>query len=89
VNERLHESDAAWFRLDLAVVDGSGGVLIVGEAKKTSKELELLLVAMRKHFDTNPGPPVGVRGAPQASWKLAYRLMGHPCAVALARRPFR
>lgn len=60
--------------LDLAVVDASGSVQILGEAKKTAKELDTLLAGMTKHFSRNPGPPVGVRGARQAEWKLAYRL---------------
>ena len=60
--------------LDLAVVAGDGTVVIVGEAKKTSRELDLLLAAMAQHFAADPGTPVGVTGMAKAAWKLAYRL---------------
>jgi hypothetical protein len=33
-----------------------------------------LLKDMTMHFDADPGYPTGVRGQPQAAWKLAYRL---------------
>jgi hypothetical protein len=67
--EREHGLD-----LDLAVVAADGKVLVVGEAKKTTRELDQLLAAMARHFVADPGRPVGVSGMAKAAWKLSYRL---------------
>lgn len=66
---REHDLD-----LDLAVVHGDGLVSIVGEAKKTRRELDQLVAAMQQHLAAECGPPVGVSGMAKAAWKLTHRL---------------
>ena len=58
---------------DLAVVDAQGGVLVLGEAKKESRELDRLLEQLPRFAATDPGPPA-TRDPLRAVQKLAHRL---------------
>jgi hypothetical protein len=58
---------------DLAVLDKTGRVLIMGEAKKEARELDKLLVQLKQYFAVDPGPPP-TRHRDKAAWKLAHRL---------------
>lgn len=66
--EAEHSIDA-----DLAIVDPKGRVVVLGEAKKESRELDRLLEQLPTFAALDPGPP-GTREPLRAVCKLAHRL---------------
>lgn len=59
---------------DLAIVSPQGQVLVLGEAKKESRELDRLLAALTTYSAADPGAPGKDAGGGKAAWKLAHRL---------------
>lgn len=73
------ESPKPEFNLDLAVLESSGRVVLLGEAKARSKQLDNLLRDLAEHQGSDPGRPVpiakgGPKGARRDAWKLAHQL---------------
>jgi hypothetical protein len=58
---------------DLAVVDQQGRVVVLGEAKKESRDLDYLLDQLPTYAAADPGPPT-TREPKRAVRKLAHRL---------------
>jgi hypothetical protein len=58
---------------DLAIVDANGSVVVLGEAKKESRELDRLLEQLPAYAAADPGPPT-TREPRRAVRKLAHRL---------------
>jgi hypothetical protein len=58
---------------DLAVVDDQGRVVVLGEAKKESRDLDYLLDQLPTYAADDPGPPT-TREPKRAVRKLAHRL---------------
>jgi hypothetical protein len=58
---------------DLAIVDANGSVVVLGEAKKESRELDRLLEQLPAYAAADPGPPT-TREPGRAVRKLAHRL---------------
>lgn len=73
------ETPDSELNLDLAVLEPSGRVALLGEAKAQSRQLDNLLQFLPEHQESDPGKPVPVaRGGPKAArreaWKLAHQI---------------
>lgn len=69
----LFELPASALQLDLAILDDSGDVIVLGEAKRDVAMLDALLDDVRARFsEAAPGPETKQRGdeARQLSWRL-------------------